>query len=141
LASLEVYTRTDLPRRWAVTQFELGRLYLDRIQGIRSENVRAAIPCFEAALQVITRETLPEVWGGIQMSLNLAYAELHGEGPDSVELVLNVFLTALETISRVNSPVSWAANHQLLGLSYLHRIHGEKADNIEAAIRHLSSAL
>lgn len=141
LASLGVYTRTDLPEQWARTQFELGRLYLDRIQGIRSENVRAAIPCFEAALQVITREAFPEVWEGIQILLNLAYAELHGEGPESVELVLNGCQTALETISRVNSPASWAGNHQLLGLSYLHRIHGEKVDNIEAAIRHLSSAL
>lgn len=142
VASLEVYTRTDSPRRWAVAQFELGRLYFyDRIQGRRSENVRAAIPCFEAASQVITRETLPEVWERIQISLNLAYAELNEEGLESVELVLNGCLTALETISRVNSPVPWAANQQILGTSYLYRVSGEKADNIEAAIRHLSSAL
>ena len=75
------------------------------------------------------------------MSLNFAYAELHGERPESVELVLNSCLTALETISRVNSPVLWAGNHQILGTSYLYRVGGEKAENIEAAIRHLSSAL
>jgi len=140
LAALEVYIHTDLPTELAITKFNLGKLYLDRIQGIKSENVKAAITCFEAALQVFTREAFPELWGYIQMSLNSADIKSHGE-QESVELVLSRCQAALETIYKATLPELWAENHNLLGISYLHRIHGEKADNIEAAIRHLSTTL
>ncbi|PSB54146.1 hypothetical protein C7B67_00315 [filamentous cyanobacterium Phorm 6] len=140
LAAFEVYIHTDLPTELAITQFNLGRLYLDRIQGIESENVKAAITCFEAALQVFTREAFPELWGCIQMSLNSADIKSHGE-QESVELVVSRCQAALEIIYKATLPELWAKNHNLLGISYLHRIHGEKADNIEAAIRHLSTAL
>ena len=50
--ALTVYTRSDLPIDWAMTQNNLGNAYGDRIKGDRAENLESAIAAYQAALEV-----------------------------------------------------------------------------------------
>lgn len=54
----------------------LGIAYAGLPTGDRSDNLRRAIKCFEAALRVCTERDFPQDWAGTQKNLGLAYAEL-----------------------------------------------------------------
>lgn len=50
-------------------------MFIERIHGDRIENLQMAIACFQAALQVRTREALPDDWAQTTMNLANAYRE------------------------------------------------------------------
>jgi tetratricopeptide (TPR) repeat protein len=50
-SALRVYTETEFPYEWAMTQHNLGTAYFELPTGDRSENLRKAIACLEAAVR------------------------------------------------------------------------------------------
>src|SRR5262249_28251241 len=96
-ASLNVYTRERYPIQWAMTESNLGRMYIDRVQGDRSENVERALEGLSGALQVYTPEQYPLQWATTQGNLGDAYrVRLAGERADNIEQALACFESTLQ---------------------------------------------
>jgi tetratricopeptide (TPR) repeat protein len=70
--------RCSFPLDWAMTQNHLGNAYLYLPSGDRQTNLQPAIACYQAALQVLTREAFPVEWAMTQNHLGLADADLPG---------------------------------------------------------------
>jgi len=73
--AFQVYTHARYPYRHAKVQKCLGDLYLQRVEGMRKENLERAISCYKAALQELTREAFPRMWAETQVDLSWAYRE------------------------------------------------------------------
>ncbi|MEH2330931.1 CHAT domain-containing tetratricopeptide repeat protein [Nostoc sp.] len=139
---LTVYTRSAFPESWAMTQYNLGNVYFDRILGERAENLESVIAAFSAALEVYTCSAFPEYWAMTQNNLGSAYANrILGERAENIESAIAAFCAALEVYTRSAFPVNWAMTQNNLGLAYANRILGERAENIESAIAAYTAAL
>ncbi|NEN93396.1 MAG: CHAT domain-containing protein, partial [Okeania sp. SIO3H1] len=57
--ALEVYTKSDFPIDWAMTQNNLGNAYINRIKGDIADNLETAIAAYQLALLVRTPEADP----------------------------------------------------------------------------------
>ncbi|WP_293085711.1 hypothetical protein [Okeania sp. SIO3B5] len=57
--ALMVYTKQDLPLKWAETQNNLAIAYGKKIIGDKAENLETAITAFQNSLQIFTPENLP----------------------------------------------------------------------------------
>jgi len=109
-----------------IAQFPLGQ---------RGLNIELAIAAYERALEVYTREALPQQWAMTQNNLAVAYLNrIHGERADNLELAIAAAERALEVRTREAFPQDWATTQNNLAVAYLNRIHGERADNLELAI-------
>jgi hypothetical protein len=62
LAAAEVLTKDEFPERWADLQMSLCSAYLQRVQGVRRENMENAMRCLNACKEVRGDETLPADW-------------------------------------------------------------------------------
>lgn len=82
-AALRVYTETDFPEQWAMTQNNLGIAYWDLSAGDRGANLDKAIACFENALRVYTETNFPRQWATIQYNLGYAYSNLSASDWDA----------------------------------------------------------
>ncbi len=120
----------------------LGDAYSERRRGERAENLERAIECYEAALQVYTRQAFPEDWAGTQNNLGAAYANrISGERAENLERALACYEAALQVFTRQAFPEDWARAQNNLGNAYLNRILGEQAENLERAIGCYEAAL
>jgi len=109
-----------------INQFPLGR---------RTLNLEIGIVCYEAALEVYTREDFPQDWAMTQHNLGAAYSDrIKGEKADNLETAIASSLAALEVYTREDFPQDWARTQNNLGGAYRNRIKGEEADNLETAI-------
>jgi tetratricopeptide (TPR) repeat protein len=66
---LSVYTQSDFPADWAMTQNNLANAYRERIEGDPIANLELAIQAYQAALEVRTPRKYPIESGRIQASL------------------------------------------------------------------------
>jgi hypothetical protein len=62
LAAAEVLTKEEFPERWADIQMSLCDAYLQRVEGVRRENMENAMKCFNACKEVRGDDTLPADW-------------------------------------------------------------------------------
>ena len=93
-------------QEWALLQRWLGIVYHEHIRGERAENLERAIACYQAALEVHTRDTFPEEWAWIQGSLGTAYGDrIRGERAENLERAIECFQAALEVHTRDTFPV------------------------------------
>jgi len=65
-AALRVYTETEFPRDWAMTQNNLGLAYGDLPAGDKRQNMQNAIDCYEAALRVRMETDFQREWEIVQ---------------------------------------------------------------------------
>ena len=78
-AALEIFTRDNLPEKWATIQQQLGTLHLIAIRYYFSvedklkENLHIAIEYFQSALQVYTKQAFPQNYVQSKFSLATAY--------------------------------------------------------------------
>ncbi|MEH2413084.1 tetratricopeptide repeat protein [Nostoc sp.] len=141
-ATLQVYTRSAFPQKWAGTQNNLGNAYLYRILGERTENVEQAIAAYSAALSVYTSSVFPYDWAAAQNNLGNAYKErIVGNQAENVERAIAAYTAALEVRTYSAFPHDWATTQNNLGNTYRKRIWGEPAENVERAIAAYSAAL
>jgi hypothetical protein len=62
LAAAEVLTKDEFPENWADIQMNLCAAYLQRVEGVRRENMENAMKCFNAGKEVRGDDTLPADW-------------------------------------------------------------------------------
>ena len=100
-----VFTRTDFPEDWAMTQNNLGNAYRDRIRGDKAENLEKAIAAFNAALEVYTRTDFPKDWAGTQNNLGNAYSDrIRGDKAENLEKAIAAYQQALDVYTRAAFP-------------------------------------
>ncbi|MBE9258762.1 tetratricopeptide repeat protein [Dolichospermum sp. LEGE 00246] len=118
--ALEVYTRTNFPEQWAMTQNNLGIAYGDRIRGDKAENLEYAIAAYTQALEVYTRTNFPEQWAGTQNNLGSAYLinRIRGDQAENLEYAIAAYTQALEVRTRSDFPVENAQTLFNLGILY-----------------------
>ena len=135
------------PEEWASLNLLLGIAYLERIglpeklEGITNQN--RAMECFEAALDVYTKEQYPIEH---KMALRrLAMLRLHYQLPEpywsqNQEEVLTWYEEFLTSTSREQDLAEWVRIQIELGDAFQVRIAGEPTKNLETAIQHYRSA-
>ena len=110
--------------------------------GDRAQNVEEAIACHQTALQVITRQTNPELWGDNQNRLAIAYCKrIKGDHAENLENAIDAFEQALQVLTHEASPEEWGKIQNNLGNAYRDRIWDDKAENLERAIAAHQNAL
>src|SRR5262249_53106687 len=72
-AALTVRTHDAFPEDWAVTQWNLGAAYHERLRGDPTENLQQAIAAYQAALTILTRDMFPSYHLETQLNLALAF--------------------------------------------------------------------
>ena len=90
---------------WAMTQNNLGTAWSESAIGDRGENLRHAIECYEAALEVRTRERCPIEWAMTQNNLGAAYKNLP-TSDDTSNLVraMECYQASLQVFTREQYP-------------------------------------
>ncbi len=123
-------------------QNNLGLAYWDLPTGDRAANVQHAIDCFQAALQVRTREAFPADWAMTQHNLGRAYIDLPtGDRAANLQHAIDCFQAALQVRAREAFPVRWASTQNNLGRAYWDLPTGDRAANLQQAIDCLQAAL
>jgi len=139
---LKVFTREVYPQDWAVTQNNLGAVYLFRIQGEQAENLEMAICFLEPSLEVYTREAFPYEWARTQNNLGESYRRrIRGERSKNIEIAIIYYQWSLEIYTREAFPYEWARTQSNLGATYFERILGERSQNLEQAIAYSQASL
>jgi tetratricopeptide (TPR) repeat protein len=59
-AATEVFTRAAFPDKWADVQMQLCAAYMQRVEGVRRENMEKAMRCFDKCKEVRPNEQLPD---------------------------------------------------------------------------------
>ena len=98
--ALEVYTRTDFPVQWAMTQNNLGNAYRDRIRGDKADNLENAIAAYQQALEVYTRTDFPVENAGTLFNLGRLYQE-----SQQFDLAYDTFKSALVTVEDIRGEI------------------------------------
>ncbi|NER39108.1 MAG: SEL1-like repeat protein [Oscillatoria sp. SIO1A7] len=110
--------------------------------GSRANNIEIAIACYEAVLEVFSREAFPLDWATTQNNLGTAYHyRIRGERAENLEIAIACYREALKVYTREAFLQDWATTQNNLGLAYSDRIIGERAENIEIAIACYREAL
>ena len=110
--------------------------------GSRANNIEIAIACYEAVLEVFSREAFPEQWATIQNNLGNAYNKrIIGERAENIEIAIYCYWEALKFRTLEAFTEQWAKTQNNLGEAYRIRIRGDRAENIENAIACYREAL
>ncbi|MEQ8383797.1 MAG: tetratricopeptide repeat protein [Coleofasciculus sp. A1-SPW-01] len=137
-----VFTQSNFPQDWAMTQNNLGNAYLYRIHGDRAENLEVAIAHYYKVLLVYTQSDFPQQWAGTQNNLAIAYSDrIRGDKAENLEVALIHYNNALLVLTQSDFPQDWAMTQNNLATAYLHRIRGNRAENLEAALSHYYKVL
>ncbi|MEQ8539329.1 MAG: tetratricopeptide repeat protein [Coleofasciculus sp. D1-CHI-01] len=145
-------------RSWGITQLDqadgekiegfavvlniFGSVICEFPLGDRMENVEEAIACHQAALQVISREGNPQLWGDTQNRLAIAYSlRIKGDQAENLETAIDAAKKALQVLTQETSPEEWGKIKNNLGNLYRDRIWGDKAENLEQSIAAYQNAL
>ena len=123
-------------------QHNLGNAYWDLPGGDRQTNLEQAIECYEAALQVRTREAYPAQWAMTQNNLGAAYRNLPGgDRQANLERAIECYEAALQVYTREAYPADWATTQNNLGNVYSNLPGGNRQKNLERAIGCFEAAL
>jgi predicted ATPase/class 3 adenylate cyclase len=119
----------------ASAQNNLGGAYQNLPTGERGENLRKAIQCYEAALQVYTERDFPVHWAMIQNNLGSAYWNLPtGDRGENLRKAIECYKAALRVRTEQDFPVDWATTQNNLGIAFLDLPTGDRDENLRRAI-------
>jgi len=137
--------RTDreaAPKDWAMMNNNLGLAYGRLPTGDRGENLKKAIACHEAALQVRTERDSPKNWATTQNNLGNAYVALPtGDRGENLEKALACYEAALRVWTEREFPAEWAATQTNLGTAYMDLPKGDRGENLRMTIACYEAAL
>jgi predicted ATPase/class 3 adenylate cyclase len=123
------------PSRIAPSDNNLGVAYAELPTGDRNDNLRRAIACYEAALQVWTEHDFPLEWAFTQNNLGAAHAKLPtGNRADNLRRAIACFEAALRVQTERDFPLDWATTQNNLGGAYADLPTGDRGDNLRRAI-------
>ena len=110
--------------------------------GHREQNLRQAIMCCEAALQVHTEERFPRAWAGVQSSLAIAHTNLSsGDLEENITRAIAGYEGALRVHTEGAFPLQWAECQNNLAIAFRKFSHGGSAENLKRAIFFYKEAL
>ncbi len=139
IASLQVFTKTDHPIEWALTQLNLSVVYQSRLKDNRADNFERAMECATAALTVFSTDATPTEWAATKVAFGGAYLNrIRGERNDNLERAIQCFLEAQKIMTRESDPFSWAIN--MLNTGCAHYLLAD-SEHYESALHYLSLAL
>jgi len=88
---------------------KLGTLIQQFPFGSRADNLEIGIVCYEIASTVLTQETNPPMWAGLQNNLGVAYRKrIWGERAQNLEEAIAAFQRALQVYTHEAFPQQWA---------------------------------
>ena len=124
------------PRRNGAMLFhQLGSVYLDRLEGDRSENVEIALRAYRQALAWTNRDTEPVDWGVEAMSLATTFAfRLEGDPEQNIKTALELLDEAVDVFATEGDRERWAATATNLARTCLQVSGSERAASVERAI-------
>jgi tetratricopeptide (TPR) repeat protein len=115
---------------WAITQNNCGSVYNYRVKGDKAENLEKAITCYEAALEIRTKDNFPIDWAGTQNNLANAYNErIKGDKAENLEKAITCYEAALEIYTKENFPIDCLRSARNLGNAHFTRRNWRKAIN------------
>jgi tetratricopeptide (TPR) repeat protein len=142
LSEWQLVAFQDEPQKVADWQNILGNAYTNLPGGDRQANLERAITCFEAALQVCTREAFPFEWAMTQNNMGIAYARLPGgDWQANLERAITCYEAALQVRTRDAFPVDWAMTQMNLGTAYAQLLNGDRRSTLQRAITCFEAAL
>lgn len=130
-AALDFYTRERFPHRWAAVHSELALSFRYRREGVAAGNLREAVRCADAALEVFRMEEYPEDYALTQSNRASALADLKDAATGSVERGIEAYREALRVFNRESYLDSWALEASNLATALIER--GTLQDLREAA--------
>ncbi|KAB8317485.1 CHAT domain-containing protein [Tolypothrix campylonemoides VB511288] len=137
-----VLTPEHFLEEWGGTQNNLGNAYLNRIWGVKTENLEEAIRCFSAVLSKLTCEQSQQMWATTQNNLGNAYFyRIREDKAQNLEAAICCWKAALEVFTRPHFPDKWAMIQQNLGNGYANLLEEDPPNNIEQAILYYKAAL
>lgn len=97
------------------------------------ERLDKEIESFQQQLQIYTRNTAPEQWAEIMISLANAYRDrnIGDYWADNIEQSLTAYRQALEIYKIKTMPLEWARIMMNMALAYKLRVRGDTAENIK----------
>ncbi len=124
---------------------EIDRLYsehdeiepIDKLELASSppSEEREPIDCFYYALEIYTREKLPEYWAMLQHNLGLAYFDrIKGERWDNLQRSIKCYHKSLEVFTQDKFPAKWQINQEDLSQS-LKALKAEERDLISPTFK------
>jgi tetratricopeptide (TPR) repeat protein len=142
ISYLKVYTETDNPCNWAMTQNNMGNAYSDLPTGDKKKNLKTAIECYEAALKIYTETDNLYDWAMTQNNMGLAYSDLPtGNKKENLEIAIECYEAALRVRTETDYPYYWAMTQNNMGLAYSDLPTGDKKKNLKTAIECYEAAL
>ena len=130
-----VSTFHNQSREVARLQQYIGNAYWYLPGGDRQANLERAIACYEAALEVRTREAFPVEWATTQDYLGSAYKELPGgDRQANLERAIACYEAAMEVRTREAFPAQWAMTQNNVGAAFWYLPGGDRQANLERAI-------
>lgn len=147
-AALTVYTREQSPQDWASTQYNLASALMNQGQGrgvpereggaSDAENMRLdgeAVTAYRAALEIYTREQVPQDWAHAQFNLGgvLTNQSMHAEDAEGKRLLgeaLTAYRASLEIYTRKELPQDWASTQ--FSIAFTLRALADRSETAEA---------
>lgn len=132
----------------AQTANNLGHCYQERLLGAAYENWEASVRYYRRAVELHRRAGSPS-FELAQTEQNLGttllfVAQRLGERPRAersreIEEGIALLHSSLRVRTRESFPYHWAMTTSMLALAHLHRLEGDRAENIEGAIQHFEA--
>jgi tetratricopeptide (TPR) repeat protein len=130
-AALDFFDRQRFPHRWAAVHSELALSFLHRPQGDPRENLREAVRCSDAALEVFQIDVYPEDFAITQSNRASALLDSKWDRPRSMELGIEAYREALRVYNRESYPHDWALVYSNMATAFIER--GSSQDLRDAA--------
>ncbi|MEQ9239103.1 tetratricopeptide repeat protein [Coleofasciculus sp. E2-BRE-01] len=141
-AVVPIFSQSDFPKDWVMTQNNLANAYCDRIRGNRADNLEKAITHYHNALRFLSQSDFRQDWAATQNNLAAAYFDrIRGDRAENLEKAITHYHNALLVRTQSDFPQYWAMTQNNLAATYSQRIGGDRAENLEAAIAHCHNAL
>jgi len=141
-AVVPIFSQSDFPKDWVMTQNNLANAYCDRIRGNRADNLEKAITRYHNALRFLSQSDFRQDWAATQNNLAAAYFDrIRGDRAENLEKAITHYHNALLVRTQSDFRQDWAMTQNNLAAAYSQRIGGDRAENLEAAIAHCNNAL
>jgi tetratricopeptide (TPR) repeat protein len=143
--ALKVFTEKNHAPDFAAAQYDLARLYRQRVAGNCTENLTKALACAKTALRVCKHAScpFPDV-ARLYELIGVIYADHDFESSNSRaandDLAIRHYLASLERSSMNDDSGNWAYRHMRVGLIYHKGKNGKRRSNSKVAIKHLVEA-
>ena len=103
--------------------------------GNRTDNLRQAMACYEAALRVCTENDFPENWAMAQNNLGLSWSNLPtGDRAANLHNAIACYEAAERIYTERDFPQDWATTHNNLGVAWQNLPTGDSDENLRQAI-------